>query len=152
MLDIKNGNIFDCDEDIIAHQVNCLGIMGGGVALQIKQHYPEVFEEYYNYCKQHEKEKQSLLGNILICGNDKLIANCFGQLNISKRTPQTNYEMLEKSLTTLRMYAYNNKLSIAMPYKIGCGLAGGDWNIVYNILKELFEKSCVKCVLYKFEG
>lgn len=152
MLDIKIGNIFECEEDIIAHQVNCLGIMGGGIALQIKKLYPNVFDEYYNYCIRRKKEREKLLGNLLICNDDKIIANCFGQLDISKRKCVTNYEMLEKSLTTLRMYAHINNLSIAIPYKIGCGLAGGDWNIVYNILKELFEKSCVKCVLYKFEG
>ena len=37
MLKIINGNIFDGNEDIICHQTNCLGIMGGGIALQVKK-------------------------------------------------------------------------------------------------------------------
>ena len=38
-------------------------------------------------------------------------------------------------------YEYKFKketLTIGFPYKIGCGLAGGDWNIVYNIIEEEF--------------
>lgn len=152
MLLVKKGNIFDCDEDIIAHQVNCLGVMGGGIALQIRNLYPTVYTTYYEYCKKRKHEKEKLLGNLLICNTkNKIIANCFGQLNISKRKCMTDYEMLKKSFTTLKMYAENCNLSIALPYKIGCGLAGGDWEIVYNILKDLFEQSNVKCVLYKFE-
>ena len=31
------GNIFDCTEDIIVHQTNCQGVMGHGIALQVKE-------------------------------------------------------------------------------------------------------------------
>ena len=46
-----DGNIFDCTENIIVHQTNCQGVMGSGIAKQVKERYPEVFNAYYHYCK-----------------------------------------------------------------------------------------------------
>ena len=43
------GNLLESPVHIIAHQVNCLGIMGGGIALQIKNKWPKVFEEYKEF-------------------------------------------------------------------------------------------------------
>lgn len=39
MITIKNGNILESTEDIICHQVNCQGYMGGGVARQLANSY-----------------------------------------------------------------------------------------------------------------
>lgn len=42
MVKIKQGNILNCNEDIIVHQVNVQGVMGGGVARQLKLQYPRI--------------------------------------------------------------------------------------------------------------
>ena len=36
--------------DIICHQTNCKGVMGAGIAFQIKRAYPEVFKKYKEFC------------------------------------------------------------------------------------------------------
>ncbi len=41
------------------------------------------------------------------------------------------------------------KLTIAMPYRIGCGIANGDWNIVYKIIEQVFNDYSV--TLYRLE-
>lgn len=46
MIEIIEGNLFDTDAKFICHQVNCMGKMDSGVALQIKQRFPHVYEEY----------------------------------------------------------------------------------------------------------
>ena len=46
MIEIINGNIFKGDADIICHQVNTHGIMGAGIALQIKEKFPDVYAVY----------------------------------------------------------------------------------------------------------
>ena len=51
MVKIKQGNILNCNENIIIHQVNIQGIMGGGVARQLAIQYPRLEEEYSEYCK-----------------------------------------------------------------------------------------------------
>ena len=143
------GNIFDCKEDIIVHQTNCQGVMGHGIALQVKQRYPEVFNCYYGYCKQNLGE--DILGTSLICeANDgKYIANLFGQLNYGEGL-QTDYDRFRKALQEVHDFAKERNLSVAIPYKIGCGLAHGDWNIVFDIINEVFYDD-VKMEIYKFE-
>ena len=151
-IDIVAGNIFDCTEDIICHQTNCQGVMGHGIALQVKNRYPVVFEAYTDLCKHWAGDKEDLLGRTLIVDTktDKYIANIFGQINYGEGL-QTDYERLKKGLIVVRDYAEENNLSVAIPYKIGCGLANGDWNIVYQDIVDVFKNSSVPCKIYRFE-
>lgn len=155
MIKIVEGNILNATENIIAHQVNCRGIMGGGLALQIKNKYPEIFNYYFNYIedfKINNSEAKYLLGCCQIVytsDGNKAFANLFGQYNIGQNKVQTDYMALRRSLNKLLTYAKENKNSIAIPYKLGCGLAGGDWNIVYKIIEDVFEDYDV--TIYKFK-
>ena len=108
------GNIFDCKEDIIVHQVNCQGVMGSGLAKQVKEKYPEVFNGYYHYCKQNMGT--DILGTSLICeANDgKYIANLFGQLYYGEGL-QTDYDMFRKALQEVHDFAKERNLSVAIP-------------------------------------
>ena len=148
-MEIINGNIFDCTENIIVHQTNCQGVMGHGIALQVKQKYPEVFKAYHQYCKTNLGT--DILGTSLICeANDgKYIANIFGQLNYGAGL-QTDYEKLKQGLQEVHDFAKERDLSVAIPYKIGCGLAHGDWNIVFDLITEVFSDD-VPMNIYKFE-
>ena len=147
-MEIIDGNIFDCTENIIVHQTNCQGVMGHGIALQVKQRYPEVFNAYHQYCKTNLVA--DILGTSLICeANDgKYIANIFGQANYGEGL-QTDYDALKHGLIEIKDFANENNLTVAIPYKIGCGLAHGDWNIVFGIITEVF--SDVECNIYKYE-
>lgn len=75
----------------------------------------------------------------------KFIMNVFSQ----KENFDTDYEAMRKALTEIKEYAKKFKLSIAIPYGIGCGIANGDWNIVYKIIEEVFNDYDV--TLYKLE-
>ena len=142
-------NIFNCTENIIVHQTNCQGVMGLGIALQIKNKYPEVYNAYHHYCKTNLPS--NLLGTSLICeANDgKYIANLFGQLNYGEGL-QTDYDRFKIALKEIHGFAKENNLSVAIPYKIGCGLAHGDWNIVQDIINEVFSVDVVMNI-YRLE-
>ena len=139
MIKIVQSNILNAPEDILAHQVNCIGVMGSGLAKQIKIKYPEVFKEYQKYINTYEY-KSLVLGNcqIVKATDEKYIANLFGQFGYGRKEQQTNYKALEESLFSLKVMAKDSHKSIAIPYGIGCGLGGGDWNIVYGIIEEVF--------------
>ena len=51
-IEITSRNIFDTDKDMIVCPVNCLGVMGKGLALQFKKAFPDMFEHYRQICKQ----------------------------------------------------------------------------------------------------
>lgn len=134
---MKVGDILQCTESMIVHQTNCQGVMGSGLAKQIKDKYPEVYQTYLFHCKTNIP--QNLLGTSLICeANDgKYIANVFGQFSFGQGL-QTDYAALKNALKEVYAFALQNNLSVAFPYKIGCGLGGGDWNIVFDIINEVF--------------
>ena len=148
-MEIIEGNIFDCSENIIVHQTNCQGVMGHGIALQVKEKYPEVFNAYYHYCKTNRAT--DILGTSLICeaNNGKYIANMFGQLYYGEGL-QTDYDKFRVALKEIHDFAKEQNLSVAIPYKIGCGLAHGDWNVVFDIICDVFSDD-VPFNIYKYE-
>lgn len=140
MINIVNGNILDAKEDIISQQVNCCGVMGSGLAKQIRNKYPEVFIEYYAYCKKHDILEQMLgVAQPVKCNDNKIVVNLFGQMRYGTDRQYTDYGALKCAMRNMKEYAQENNLSIAIPYQIGCGLAGGDWNVVYKIIEEVFQ-------------
>ena len=147
-INVIDADIFTCKEDIIVHQTNCQGVMGHGIAKQVKKKYPEVFNGYYHYCKTTIAPE--LLGTALICecNDGKYIANIFGQLNYGEGL-QTDYDMLEKGLKEVKQFADEHNLTVAIPYKIGCGLANGDWSIVEQIIDKIFDPE--KTNIYRLE-
>ena len=62
MIKERKGNLLRSDAAIIAHQVNCLGIMGAGVARQIR-HRILTAEQYRTYQQICRKNKEELLGS-----------------------------------------------------------------------------------------
>lgn len=149
MIKIIEGDILQATEDIVGHQVNCQGVMGAGLAKQIKSRYPNVYKEYSLYCDAFKHDRQQLLGQCYIIETgDKYIANLFGQLRYGKSERQTNYVALELALKKLKEIAYEHSKSVALPVNLGCGLAGGSWSIVYKMIEDVFDDYNV--TLYKF--
>lgn len=135
MIVIKSGDILDSAEDIICHQCNVFGYMSGGVARQLALQYPGLEKEYSEFCKIYNSDYNLLKGKVFkIMLQGKFIMNMFSQ----KPNFDTDYEAMKKALIYIKKWAENNNLSIAMPYGIGCGIANGDWNKVYEIIEEVF--------------
>lgn len=141
-INIVQGDLLRAKEDIIGHQVNCLGIAGSGVAGQIKGKFPEVYSAYYGYCLEHDKSRD-LLGNTLFVPTEsgKIVANLFGQYDIKTKTDRrqkTRIVKLAEALYRLNAYAILNDKNVALPYKLGSGRGGDSWDDVYNIICEIF--------------
>lgn len=150
MIRIVEGNLLDATENIIGHQVNCQGVMGSGVAKAIKDRWKSAYFGYINYC--YGKHPYDLLGDMLLVdlGERRFVGHLFGQLNYGRnKVRYTDYEALKEALIKLKTVAEHNKLSVALPYGIGCGLANGDWNVVYKIIEEVFQDYEVS--LYKLK-
>ena len=137
MIKIVDGDILQASENIIAHQVNCMGVMGGGIAKQIREKYPNVFDQYRKFFVNN---KFTALGKcqIVKTEDNKYIANLFGQNKYGRDKQYTDYDALKDSLFSLKVSAKDHNMSIAIPFNIGCGLAGGDWDIVYKMIEEVF--------------
>lgn len=138
MISYHKGDLLESGCDIICHQVNLDGVMGGGIAYQIAQKYPNCEEEYREMC-----QKFDLSGNIHFFaykdkGYHKFIANCFSQ----RPNFETDYKWLEKVVRKVYCFAKMYELeTIGIPKNYGSGIAKGDWNIVEKIWTDAFKDS-----------
>ena len=129
MTEYIKGDLLTSDAPIICHQVNLQGVMGGGLAYAIARMYPEVDMIYRSY------PYKQLGGVCFADATDFIVANCFSQ----EENFNTNYKALRECLNLVKRFMDNNDLdTVAIPYKYGCGIANGDWNIVLSVFEEVF--------------
>lgn len=149
----KHGNILDADEEIICHQVNCKGTMGAGLALQIKKKWPQAYKSYKDACLATNSKRLLGLAQLVKCDGGKIIANVFGQNGYGTEKVHTDYDALQNGLRDVfEAVKYNPRYQgyrISIPYKIGCGLAGGNWDIVYKLIDDLSKYYQVDVIMYK---
>lgn len=141
IIEIK-GNLLDSKSQIIVHQTNTQCSMGAGVAKMIKEKWPLVYHQYALLCKAHSYAPESLLGNIqlLNINEGQKIVNLFAQNTLLPNKCNTDYDAFKKGIHNLVCYCKSNNIeSVAFPYKIGCGLGGGDWDKINTIIQEGFK-------------
>ena len=134
------GDALSNDADILLHQVNLQGVMGGGIAYHIAKKFPNVEKEYKEYANKK-------LGEVLFVEtNSYVVGNCFSQTH----NFNTDYDALKMCLDKVVIYMKDKHFkSIAIPYKYGCGIANGDWDTVYGIFKDKFKDFDLK--VYKLD-
>lgn len=129
--------------DLMLHVVNCQGVMSRGLALQVKQQHPPVFNSYRSLCEV--SKASSLLGEIQEVDG---IVNMFAQEFYGTKRKQLDYDKLVNCLW--EVYLKNpTTLKIGIPYNMGCGLAGGDWDKVNEIISCILKDRQV--VYYKID-
>ena len=138
MITTINKDILTVDKGVICHFCNCLGAFGG-LAGAIGRKWPSVKESYLKSIRDNENKTHNLLGTIDITRVDALpfyVVNAFTQYDFGPGR-KTEYSAVKSALKSLRQHA--SGLDIYLPYKVGCGLGGGDWEIVLKIINEVFE-------------
>jgi O-acetyl-ADP-ribose deacetylase (regulator of RNase III) len=128
----------------IVHFVNCKGTWGAGLAAQLKQKYPEAFRQYKEHLETHYKGEEFLaLGDAIFCpiekGN-KTIISCFTQYDTGVTSRKTEYSAVFQCLKQFGTLGNN---SVYIPHGVGCGLGGGDWNIVSKIIEKLVPRAII---------
>jgi len=134
MLYEYNNDILIVKQGIICHQVNCRGKMGAGIALSIRKKWPIVYNEYINAFKKGELS----LGNVILSkiNSHLYVANLCGQYYYGRKGKYTEYIAIRTCLKYINKISWNKGLTIYIPKNMGCGLAGGDWSIIYKIIEE----------------
>jgi O-acetyl-ADP-ribose deacetylase (regulator of RNase III) len=146
MIKVTDGDLLD-DElnynvDIIAHQVNSIGVMGGGVALAIKLKWPFVERAYQKYIQSFKKDGASPLGTVQIIdvSSGPAVANLFGQDGIGGIA--TDMDALSSAIDNLIEYMLEEGLTcVTAPWGIGAGLGGGNWDEIRPMIEKKFNRS-----------
>jgi O-acetyl-ADP-ribose deacetylase (regulator of RNase III) len=124
---VKDGDLLEANADYYVNAVNCVGVMGKGIAAQFKAKYPEMFSDYKLTCKEGKLRP----GVLHIWKN---IIN-FPTKNHWKDL--STYGYIDLGLEFLKQWLSLRKecISVAMP-ALGCGLGGLDWMIVKEAIKD----------------
>lgn len=129
-IEYRYGDILKTDAKYICHCVNAQGVMGSGVAKAIRDQYPKAYQLYRN----SYETKGLFLGQIIgaDCGAHTIL-NLVGQDQYGyDGALYLNYRALRKGISVINK---NIEEPVAFPL-IGCGLAGGDWKLVSEIIQE----------------
>lgn len=118
------------DFDVIAHGCNCYCTMGAGIALSIKNNYPEAYEAD----KASAFADKSKLGTYTQWSNDDItILNMYTQWDYKGTNVKADYEAIRRGMK--RMSEEFSGKKIGIPF-IGAGLAGGDWGLIEKIIEQ----------------
>jgi len=151
MIEYKSGDILEDTAEALVNTVNCVGVMGRGIALQFKNAFPENFKAYADACKQNKVKP----GSMFIYKIGKLHSPHYIINFPTKRhwRGKSRMEDIESGLEALAdaIKQYHIR-SIAIP-PLGSGLGGLDWNRVKSrIEKALRPFEDVRVIVYEPKG
>jgi O-acetyl-ADP-ribose deacetylase (regulator of RNase III) len=154
MLIYKTGDLLEFTEDAFGHGCNCQSTMGSGVAKAVRAKYPEMYHEAD--CKSmFSKEEKLGKYTFQLLPNNKIGYNIYSQFDYKGRNVgkmDLDYGALENGLMGVCLDLSNRGLkTLALPL-IGCGLAGGNWNIVEGILNRISETTLIDICVYINNG
>jgi len=161
MIKEVEGSIFDNlpKYSVLMHQCNAKGWMGAGIAKEITRRWPENFEKYHEYCNWFKDGHESeILGTFVghKVSPTFIICNAIAQISVGKSKQQTDYnaweilcKKIEKQTRKVNKIT-GNKWSIHVPYKIGCGLGGGDWEMMMEIFERYFADSDIEFIIHHY--
>ncbi|MCM1223877.1 MAG: macro domain-containing protein [Lachnospiraceae bacterium] len=136
---------------VVCHQVNCMGVMGAGLAKQIKDKFPKVFRMYRAQCSAWRHNPGGNLGYAQFCSVENsagyIVANIFSQLSYGRNGRQTDYDAVRDGFR--RVATAFPDSTIRIPYEMGCGLGGGDWNIVLCIVQDTLVSKGIDVEIWK---
>ncbi len=125
MIELTAGDILKDDSDAIVNTVNCVGVMGRGIALQFKNVWPENFKAYEIACKRGEVQP----GRMFVFDTEQLTSPRYIINFPTKRhwRGKSRMQDIDSGLTALVAEIEQRGIrSIAIP-PLGSGLGGLDW-------------------------
>lgn len=151
MIKFTSGDILRADAEAIVNTVNCVGVMGRGIALQFKKAWPDNFKAYATACKQKEVQP----GNMFITETDQLTNPKYIVNFPTKRhwRGASKIEDIELGLVALAQDIQGKGIkSIAIP-PLGSGLGGLEWRDVLQLIEaKLGDLPGVTILVYEPNG
>ena len=151
MVEYRRGNILEANAEALVNTVNCVGVMGRGIALQFRNAFPDNYRAYKAACDR----KEIVPGRVFVFDlnrfeNPRLVVN-FPTKNHWKG--KSRMEDIESGLADLvRALREHHVKSIALP-PLGCGLGGLKWSDVRSAIERAFSAvSDVRVILFEPEG
>jgi len=124
----------DGEFDVIIHGCNCQCQMGKGIALSIKQQFPEAYAADCLTAKGDEKKLGTFSAAEIIRGPRSFyVVNAYTQFHWRGAGVKADYDAIRKVMRAVKSHFSGKRIGYP---KIGAGLAGGDWGIIRPIIDE----------------
>ncbi len=135
MIEPTKGNLLEADADALVNTVNCVGVMGKGIALQFKNAFPDNFLAYERACRHHEVHP----GRMFVFETGRLYPKYIINFPTKRHWKgKARIEDIEKGLEALTREAKKLGISsIAIP-PLGCGNGGLEWEQVRPLIASSF--------------
>ncbi|NGO90305.1 MULTISPECIES: type II toxin-antitoxin system antitoxin DNA ADP-ribosyl glycohydrolase DarG [unclassified Halomonas] len=136
MIETTQGNLLEADAEALVNTVNCVGVMGKGIALQFKQAFPENFSLYARVCK----EGGMLPGKMLVFETGDMVNPKYIINFPTKRhwKGKSKMEDIDAGLVDLVAQIKHYRIrSIAIP-PLGAGLGGLNWADIKPRIEQAF--------------
>ncbi|ALL06230.1 hypothetical protein AQ505_12445 [Pedobacter sp. PACM 27299] len=151
MIEFVTGNFFDYDAEVRVNTVNCVGVMGAGAALQFKNKFPKMFDEYVRECKLGRVK----IGRPHVWKDQEFFNHSPIIINFPTKDhwkKPSEYEYVEKGLVWLREYLQETKpASITVP-ALGCGHGGLDWGQVRPMIENQLANLSMRIIVFEPES
>ena len=151
MIELTQGDILRADAEALVNTVNCVGVMGRGIALQFKKAFPENFKRYKAVCDKKELQP----GKMYIHDLNRFLNPRYVINFPTKRHWRGKSRMadIEAGLKTLVVEVRQRGIhSVAIP-PLGCGLGGLPWVDVRARIEDAFnDLKDVRVLLYEPKG
>lgn len=149
---IRTGNLLKASEQYIAHQCNCVTRRSAHLSKKIFTRFPHA-----NIYSERQEGQHNSLGTIEIRGDgeERFVINMLGQYYPGR----TKYPNSQKDGFKARENAFwkclerileiEDMKSIAFPFGIGCGAAGGNWPTYLTMIENFADHTNAEVVIYK---
>ncbi|QDW19252.1 macro domain-containing protein [Flavobacterium sp. KBS0721] len=136
---------------IIVHICNDIGGWGKGFVMAISKRWKKPENQYREWFKSKDGFELGKVQFVQV-EEDLWVANLIGQHKINKDengNAPIRYDAIEDGLKEVASFAKENNASVHMP-RIGCGLAGGKWEMIEPIILQRLSNNDVEVVVYDF--
>lgn len=151
MIEYRHGDILQSETEAIINTVNCVGVMGRGIALQFKNAYPDNFKAYAIACKEDKvvPGKMFVFETRMLTGPRYIINFPTKRHWKGKSRIEDIVAGLDDLVSVIKRY---NIRSIAIP-PLGSGLGGLDWNEVKPLIESAVQSlEAVQIEIYEPKG
>ena len=143
MIKIKIGDIFDSHMSVLVNTVNCVGVMGKGIAKEFKDKYPLMYEQYHRMCLNHEIKT----GEVYPYYENGSVRILNFPTKQHWRSP-SKLEYISEGLDFFVEHYEEWKIqSIAFP-PLGCGNGGLDWKTIGAIMVKKLQDLPIEIEIY----
>jgi O-acetyl-ADP-ribose deacetylase (regulator of RNase III) len=153
---LENSNLLSVASGIILHGCNAQGVMGSGVAKQLRAKYPQIYEDYQNFLALYrELFEEPALGKVCytpvtstLTVASGITQNFYGRQGLRYVSYAAIVSCIESAVSTAKL----EQKTLHIPYMIGAGLGGGDLNLITELVEAVSLHYSYDIVCHKLES